>query len=181
MVDIQVDVKLSAIWQMTSTVITSGRTALVVDPGYFPGELDGIVRMIPKGAAVEALVFTHSHWDHVVGHAWFPGVPVYASPVLAGSVAEGGDLAARGLRKAWQFDSEWYVERPGGYSWPQDLRGSTTAGGSTPAISTSRHFSSPATPLTAWPSGPKTGCSRETTCHLAKSLSWTTWRTIAAP
>jgi|MudIll2142460700_1097286.scaffolds.fasta_scaffold03110_4 glyoxylase-like metal-dependent hydrolase (beta-lactamase superfamily II) len=123
MVDIQVDVKLSAIWQMTSTVITSGRTALVVDPGYFPVELDGIVRMIPKGAAVEALVFTHSHWDHVVGHAWFPGVPVYASPVLAGSVAEGGDLAARGLRKAWQFDSEWYVERPGGYSWPQDLRG----------------------------------------------------------
>lgn len=123
MAEIQVDVKLSAIWQMTSTVITSGRSCLVVDPGYFPLELDGIVRMIPKGATVEALVFTHSHWDHVVGHGWFPGVPVYTSSVLAGSVAEGGEPATRALRKAWQFDSQWYVERPGDYSWPQDLRG----------------------------------------------------------
>jgi glyoxylase-like metal-dependent hydrolase (beta-lactamase superfamily II) len=64
MVDIQVDVKRSAIWQMTSTVITCGRSCLVVDPGYFPAELDGIADAIPKGAAVEALVFTHSHWNH---------------------------------------------------------------------------------------------------------------------
>jgi glyoxylase-like metal-dependent hydrolase (beta-lactamase superfamily II) len=99
------------------------RSCLVVDPGYFPLELDGIVRMIPKGATVEALVFTHSHWDHVVGHGWFPGVPVYTSSVLAGSVAEGGEPATRALRKAWQFDSQWYVERPGDYSWAQDLRG----------------------------------------------------------
>lgn len=123
MAEIQVDVKKSAIWQMTSTVITSGRSCLVVDPGYFPLELDAIVRMIPKGATVENLVFTHSHWDHVVGHGWFSGVPVYASSVLARSVAEGGELATRGMSKAWQFDSQWYVERPGGYSWPQDLRG----------------------------------------------------------
>jgi glyoxylase-like metal-dependent hydrolase (beta-lactamase superfamily II) len=123
MAGIQVDVKLSAIWQMTSTVITSSRSCLVIDPGYFPFELDGIVRMIPKGATVEALVFTHSHWDHVAGHGWFPGVPVYASSVLARSVAEGGELAARAMSKAWQFDSQWYVERPGGYAWPQDLRG----------------------------------------------------------
>lgn len=123
MAEIQVDVKLSAIWQMTSTVITSGRSCLVVDPGYFPLELDGIVRMIPTGAAVESLVFTHSHWDHVVGHGWFPGVPVYASSVLAKSVAEGGELGTRASNKAWQFDSQWYVERPGEYAWPQDLRG----------------------------------------------------------
>jgi hydroxyacylglutathione hydrolase len=121
--EIQVDVKLSAIWQMTSTVITSGRSCLVVDPGYFPLELDGIVRMIPKGATVETLVFTHSHWDHVVGHEWFPDVPVLASSVLARSVAEGGELATRGMRNARQFDSQWYVERPGGYLWPNDLRG----------------------------------------------------------
>lgn len=123
MAEIQVDVKLSAIWQMTSTVITSGRSCLVVDPGYFPLELDDIVRLIPKGSTVEALVFTHSHWDHVVGHGWFPWVPVYASSVLAGSVTERGELATRAMKKAWQFDSQWYVERPGDYSWPQDLRG----------------------------------------------------------
>ena len=123
MVDIQVDVKRSAIWQMTSTMITAGRSCLVVDPGYFPVELDDLVRRVPKAATVEAIVFTHSHWDHVVGHAWFPGVPVYASSVLARSVAEGGELAARAMAKAWQFDSQWYVERRGDYAWPKDLRG----------------------------------------------------------
>jgi glyoxylase-like metal-dependent hydrolase (beta-lactamase superfamily II) len=123
MAKIQVDVKLSYIWQMTSTVITAGRSCLVVDPGYFPPELDDIVRMIPRGATVEALIFTHSHWDHVMGHEWFPGVPVHASSVLAKSVAEGGNLAARAMKKAWQFDSQWYVERRGNYIWPQDLRG----------------------------------------------------------
>jgi len=36
MPDLQVDVVLSGIWQMTSTVIVSDRSCLVVDPGYFP-------------------------------------------------------------------------------------------------------------------------------------------------
>ena len=39
MTDIHVDVKLSGIWQMTSTVIRCGSSCLVVDPGYFPREL----------------------------------------------------------------------------------------------------------------------------------------------
>jgi len=120
---IDVIVMQSAIWQMTSTVICSGDSCLVVDPGYFPRELDGIVRAVPKGATVEALFFTHSHWDHVLGHGIFPGVPVYASAVLAQSVAQSGELAAQALRKGREYDSQWYVERPGEYGWPEDLRG----------------------------------------------------------
>jgi glyoxylase-like metal-dependent hydrolase (beta-lactamase superfamily II) len=121
--DIYVDVFFSGIWQMTSTVLMSGRNCLVVDPGYFPRELADIAAHIPKQAAVEALCFTHSHWDHVVGHGIFPAVPVYTSSVLAGSVAEGGPLAVNGMAKAREFDSQWYVARPWGYKWPEDLRG----------------------------------------------------------
>jgi glyoxylase-like metal-dependent hydrolase (beta-lactamase superfamily II) len=123
MADIHVDVKLSGIWQMTSTVIRSGASCLVVDPGYFPRELADLAGIIPKGARVEAVLFTHSHWDHVVGHGIFPAVPVYTSSVLACSVAEGGELAVKGMAKAREFDSQWYVERPWGYTWPQNLRG----------------------------------------------------------
>ena len=90
MPDLHVDVIFSGIWQMTSTVIVSGRSCLVVDPGYFPRELADIAARIPQRATVEALCFTHSHWDHVVGHGIFPAVPVYTSSVLACSVAEGG-------------------------------------------------------------------------------------------
>ena len=123
MAEIQVDVRLSGIWQMTSTVIRSGGSCLVVDPGYFPRELADLSGLTPKGAKVEAVFFTHSHWDHVVGHGVFPGVPVYTSAVLAQSVAAGGDLATKAMQKAREYDSQWYVERPWGYGWPADIRG----------------------------------------------------------
>lgn len=106
MTGLQVDIRLSCIWQMTCTVFRCGSSCLVVDPGYFPREIDEIVRSIPRGAAVEALVLTHSHFDHVVGHGGFPGVPVYVSPALAQSVAKGGGPAQEALREAARFDSQ---------------------------------------------------------------------------
>ena len=128
MADIQIDVRLSGIWQMTSTVIRSGNSCLVVDPGYFPRELGDLAGLISKAAKVEAVLFTHSHWDHVVGHGIFPGVPVYTSTVLAQSIREGGDLATEAMNKAREYDSQWYVERPWGYSWPVDIRGMDDGG-----------------------------------------------------
>jgi glyoxylase-like metal-dependent hydrolase (beta-lactamase superfamily II) len=119
--DLHVDVIFSGIWQMTSTVIVSGRMSRI-DPAT-SAELADIAARIPKRATVEALCFTHSHWDHVVGHGIFPAVPVYTSSVLACSVAEGGELAVKGMAKAREYDSQWYVERPWGYTWPPDLRG----------------------------------------------------------
>jgi glyoxylase-like metal-dependent hydrolase (beta-lactamase superfamily II) len=113
----------SGIWQTTSAMICSGRSCLVVDPAYFPQELQALVRAVPRAAAVEALAFTHSHWDHVVGHGAFPCVPVYVSSALAHSVAEGGDPARTALTRAREFDGRWYVDRPWGYRWPEELRG----------------------------------------------------------
>lgn len=123
MVEIRVDVRWSGIWQMTSTVVRCGSSCLVVDPGYFPRELADLAGLIPKGVKVEAVFCTHSHWDHVVGHGVFPGVPLYTSSVLAQSIRAGGDLAVEALTKAREYDSQWYVERPWGYAWPADLRG----------------------------------------------------------
>jgi len=120
---IHVNTRLSGIWQMTSTVIRCGSNCLVVDPGYFPRELADLAGLVPEEARVEAVLFTHSHWDHVVGHGIFPAVPVYASSLLVCSVAEGGELSVKGMAKAREFDSQWYVERPWGYTWPKDLRG----------------------------------------------------------
>lgn len=123
MAEIQVDVRLSGIWQMTSTVIRCGGSCLVVDPGYFPREIADLAQFIHKRLKVEALLFTHSHWDHVVGHGIFPGVPVYTSSVLARSILEKGVLATEAMRKAKEYDSQWYVDRPWGYGWPEDVRG----------------------------------------------------------
>ncbi len=120
---VRIEVFRSMIWQMTSTLVVCGRSALVVDPGVFPAEVEAIRRRIPAGVRIEALFFTHAHWDHVVGHFAFPGVPVYASALLVRAVAESGELSRAALEEARRHDGEWYVERPGGYSWPEDLRG----------------------------------------------------------
>ena len=129
MSETRVGVVTSCIWQMTTTIIRSNQSCLVVDPGFFPREIADLSRLISKEAPVDALFFTHSHWDHVVGHGMFPGVPVYASSVLTRSVAERGELAAKAMAKAREFDSRWYVERPWGYGWPVDLRGLDDGGG----------------------------------------------------
>lgn len=119
---VEITVFTSAIWQMTSTVVGCGESRLVVDPGYFPREIEAIAASLPRRAVVEALLFTHGHFDHVVGHGAFPEAPVYAAPPLVAAVAAGAPAAARALAEAARFDAQYYVDRPWPYAWPRDLR-----------------------------------------------------------
>jgi len=96
---------------------------VVVDPGYFPGEIEAIAARAAQLGETKAVVFTHGHWDHVMGHAAFPNVPVWCSAALASSVAAGDASAARHLEAARAFDSRWYVSRAQGYRWPRLLHG----------------------------------------------------------
>jgi len=116
-----IDVLTSGIWQTNSTVIERGDLCLVVDPAYFPRELDALVERT-RGRRVEAVVFTHGHWDHVMGHGVFDA-PVWLSSTLEASIATGDPRAARYLDDARDFDSRWYVPRPHGHRWPTRRRG----------------------------------------------------------
>jgi glyoxylase-like metal-dependent hydrolase (beta-lactamase superfamily II) len=58
-------------------VFVSGAQALLVDPGLFPDEIDRIkAHIYGRDASPTGIVLTHSHWDHVLGPEYFPGVPV---------------------------------------------------------------------------------------------------------
>jgi hydroxyacylglutathione hydrolase len=58
-------------------VIVNGRDAVLIDAGLFPDEIDRIkAHIYSQGAAPTYVVVTHSHWDHVLGPEYFPGVPV---------------------------------------------------------------------------------------------------------
>ncbi len=58
-------------------VFVSGKDALLIDPGLYPDEIDRIKAYIyGRGASPSKIVLTHSHWDHVMGPEYFPGVPV---------------------------------------------------------------------------------------------------------
>lgn len=121
----QVDTLQSGIWQTNSTIISqrgSQRGAcLVVDPAYFPRELDAITARVGELGHAAAVIFTHGHWDHVMGHAALPGAPVYVSANLASAVARNDPRAAKYLEDAREFDSRWYVPRPSGHRWPSAL------------------------------------------------------------
>lgn len=60
----------------TGVFISRGQ-ALLVDPGLYADEIDRMkAHIYSRGASPTYLVVTHSHWDHVLGPEYFPGVPV---------------------------------------------------------------------------------------------------------
>jgi glyoxylase-like metal-dependent hydrolase (beta-lactamase superfamily II) len=118
---VRASVLTSGIWQTSSTILEHGESSLVVDPAYFPRELDALVAAT-RDARVEAVVFTHGHWDHVMGHAAFDA-PVWLGHDLDVSIGAGDPRATRYLDDAREFDSRWYVPRPAGYAWPARRRG----------------------------------------------------------
>lgn len=118
----RVDVRTSGIWQLTSVVLSSDGCVLVVDPGYFPRELEELQALARSRGEVEAVAFTHGHWDHVLGWREFAPAPVYASPLLVEAVREGSAEAVRNLTNAADFDGRWYVPRAAAPAWPPDLR-----------------------------------------------------------
>ena len=117
------DVLTSGIWQTTTTILSARGRCVVVDPAYFPRELDAIASRARELGGAEAVIFTHGHWDHVMGHAALPGAPVWISETLAQAIATGDPRAAKYLDDAREFDSRWYVPRPDGHRWPTELRG----------------------------------------------------------
>jgi len=62
-----------------SGIFISGGQAVLVDPGLFPDEIDGIRQfVVGQSAELNSIVLTHSHWDHILGPEHSPGVRLVA-------------------------------------------------------------------------------------------------------
>lgn len=118
----RVDVLTSGIWQTTSTILSDGRSCLVIDPAYFPRELEAIAARVAELGHAEGIAFTHGHWDHVMGHTALPDAPVWVAASLEHAIASGDPRAGKLLDDARAFDSRWYVPRPAGHRWPSVRR-----------------------------------------------------------
>lgn len=117
-----VDVRQSGIWQLSSAIVADAGECLVVDPGYFPRELDELAGAAAARGRTTHVAFTHGHWDHVIGWRSFPGAEVVGSARLAEDVAGGTALAEQNLASARDFDGRWYVARREPLSWPERVR-----------------------------------------------------------
>jgi hydroxyacylglutathione hydrolase len=116
---VRASVLTSGIWQTSSTILEHAGASLVIDPAYFPRELEALAAAATN---VQAVVFTHGHWDHVMGHATFDA-PVWLGQRLNVSIGAADPRIARYLEDAREFDSRWYIPRPHGYTWPARRRG----------------------------------------------------------
>jgi glyoxylase-like metal-dependent hydrolase (beta-lactamase superfamily II) len=117
---VRIEVLTSGIWQTTRRS-SSGGACVVIDPRTFRAfERSRVGRELGRA---EAVVFTHGHWDHVMGHTALPGAQVWLSQTLERSIVDGDPRAAKYLDDAREFDSRWYVPRPHGHRWPDKRRG----------------------------------------------------------
>ena len=73
----------------TSSVIVSGRSALLVDPSWDPDELDWIATSLAaEGLTVSAGFSTHAHHDHLLWHPGLGDGPRCASQETARAAAD---------------------------------------------------------------------------------------------
>ncbi len=102
-------VRQSRLFWMNSTLLLHAEHAVIVDPGALPSELDDLARAVhDSGAADVTLVFTHAHWDHVLGRRWWPEARTIAHDRFADELAR--DLAhirAEAERGAAEAGEAW--------------------------------------------------------------------------
>lgn len=112
------DIRHSGIWQLSSAVLCCDGQVLLIDPGYFPRELAELSALAQARGLVQGVVFTHGHWDHVMGWRHVPTAPVYVSQTLSQAIATGSESAQKDLRDAAEFDRRWYIDRGAPPAWP---------------------------------------------------------------
>jgi glyoxylase-like metal-dependent hydrolase (beta-lactamase superfamily II) len=79
-----VSVAISRIMSTTSTVVAWGDSALLIDPGWLPSELEELANTLQdREYRVLAGFATHAHHDHLLWHPRFGEVPRWASPRTA--------------------------------------------------------------------------------------------------
>ena len=72
-------VRQSRAYRMNSVLLLHRDHAVLVDPGVLPSEMDDIARAVDEaGSGRATLVFTHAHWDHVLGRTWWPATATIA-------------------------------------------------------------------------------------------------------
>lgn len=82
---------------------------MLVDPSWLPDEVMAIRRHVDSmlGERPLYMVFTHSHYDHIIGAGAFPEAITVASQAFADR-----EDFKEPLNQIGDFDDQWYLERP---------------------------------------------------------------------
>jgi len=91
-----VRVRQSRVCWMNSALLLDRGQAVLVDPGVLPSELDDLAAAVREaGARAVSIVFTHSHWDHVLGRPWWPQAGTVGHARLGAELRRDADAILR--------------------------------------------------------------------------------------
>jgi glyoxylase-like metal-dependent hydrolase (beta-lactamase superfamily II) len=104
-----VRVRRSRAFAMNSTLLLDPAQAVLVDPGVLPSELDDIAETLRDAAPRSVtLIFTHPHWDHVLGRPWWPWAMLVAHPGLGAALERDREtILAEAEKCAREHGEEW--------------------------------------------------------------------------
>jgi glyoxylase-like metal-dependent hydrolase (beta-lactamase superfamily II) len=102
-------VRQSGVFWMNSAVLLDAEHAVLVDPGVLPSELDELAARVHDAAPrAITLVFTHSHWDHVLGRPWWPGARSVGHAELAAELrSQAGAIHHEAVACAREHGETW--------------------------------------------------------------------------
>jgi glyoxylase-like metal-dependent hydrolase (beta-lactamase superfamily II) len=102
-------VRKSAAFEMNSVLLLDREHVVVVDPGILATELDDLARAVDSASpAAVTLVFTHGHWDHVIGRPWWPNASTLAHDRFAAAVKQDAARTLAEIQKlAAQHGETW--------------------------------------------------------------------------
>lgn len=82
-----IHVRQSAAFRMNTTLLLHPEHAVIVDAGVLPSEMDDVAKTVRQAASAQiTLLFTHAHWDHVLGRPWWPTAQTLAHDRFAAEV-----------------------------------------------------------------------------------------------
>jgi hydroxyacylglutathione hydrolase len=107
--DENVHVRQSRAFWMNSTVLLDSEHTVVVDPGVLPSELDEIAQLVNQAEPEQvSLIFTHGHWDHVLGAPWWPKARILAHDRCAAAIARDLEkIRTESAKIAAEHDESW--------------------------------------------------------------------------
>lgn len=74
----------SSYLNQNTTLLRKNGDAVVIDPGVFPTDMDIINQYLEENdLELKAILFTHTHGDHIAGWNYLPEVPLYAGSGLS--------------------------------------------------------------------------------------------------
>jgi len=104
----------SCIWQTNSCVILNEAANIIIDPCYFPVEIQVIEDFVSRRKSFNKyIIFTHSDFDHIVGYQYFKGAKLLGHGEMARCDREAQVLQAR------EIDQTYYINRKTPFLFPE--------------------------------------------------------------